>query len=552
MAIRDIYHDSDTIQRRVQSGVWPNATLDDYLQQHVRERGDKLALVDRRWRLTFAELDRLAHRVACGLLHFGLTPGDVISIQTPNWAEWLIVHCAATKIGAVTNSIGAAYRHKEVSYILDYAETALMLIPDTFRGFSYTDMVAEFRPHLPNLKHVLVIGDHVPEGMRSFQEVLDTPWEAQYPEDHLATLRPDPNQVATLMFTSGTESNPKGVMHTHNTIIAGARMFKDTYGLSSDDAVFMASPIGHSTALLVGARLPVTYGMTAVWQEHWNAEEAVALIAREGCTFTLSATPFLHGLGHASNANRDALKSFRLFSCGGAPIPRELIKRAEEECGFFVSALYGSSEALINSAITPDDPFEQRYGSDGKITPGVEARLVDPDTGDVKAPGEKGELQVKTSALFVGYYKDPERTREVCSSDGWYSTGDLCTLDEENYLSVVGRKKDMIIRGGANISAREIEELLFTHAKIANVACVAMPDPVLAERICAYVVCEPGETLTFEDMIDFLKTKRMSVWKLPERLEIRYEFPMTPSGKIQKYLLREEIAKLSGQQALIR
>jgi cyclohexanecarboxylate-CoA ligase len=314
----------------------------------------------------------------------------------------------------------------------------------------------------------------------------------------------------------------------------------------------MASPIGHTTALIVGARLPVMYGMTTVWQEHWNPEAAVELIARERCTCTVSATPFLYGLVHASNANRDTLKTFRLFACGGAPIPRELIRRAEDEHGFLVSALYGSSEALVNSAITPADPLDKRYATDGKILPDVEARLVDPDSGAPRTAGEEGELQVRTPALFAGYYKDPARTREVCSPDRWYSTGDLCTLDADNYVSVVGRKKDMIIRGGANISAREIEELLFTHPKVASVACVAMPDPVLAERVCAFVICPPGDPLTFDEMIAFLKDQRMAVWKLPERLEVRAAFPMTPSGKIQKYLLRDEVARLLGRKALIR
>ena len=552
MAIREIYHDADTIQRSVQCGAWSNATLDDYLQQHARERGDKVAIVDRRWRLTFADLDRLARRVASGLLHLGLTSGDVISIQTPNWAEWLIAHCAATKIGAVTNSIGAMYRHKEVGYILDYAETALMLIPDTFRGFSHTAMLAELWPKLENLRHVVVIGDHVPRGMLSFRELLDTPWEDRYSSADLAGLRPDPNRVATLMFTSGTEANPKGVMHTHNTLDLGTRQVKETYDLSTDDVVFMASPIGHTTALIVGARLPVMYGMTTVWQEHWNPEAAVELIAREGCTCTVSATPFLHGLMHAPNANRDTLKTFRLFACGGAPIPRELIRRAEDEHGFLVSALYGSSEALVNSAITLTDALDKRYGTDGQILPDVEARLVDPDTGAPRNPGEEGELQVRTPALFAGYYKDPARTREVCSPDRWYSTGDLCELDAARYVSVVGRKKDMIIRGGANISAREIEELLFAHPKVQSVACVAMPDRVLVERVCAFVVCPPGDPLTFDEMIAFLKAQRMAAWKLPERLEVRAAFPMTPSGKIQKYLLRAEIAGLLGQRALIR
>jgi cyclohexanecarboxylate-CoA ligase len=552
MAIHETYHDADTIQRYVQDGVWSNATLDDYLVAHAREHGDRLAIIDRRWRLTYADLDRMAHRAACGLMHLGVGPGDVVSIQLPNWAEWLILHCAATKIGAVTNSIGAIYREREVGYILDCAETSVMIIPDTFRGFSYTDMLTQLRPRLARLRHILVVGGNVPDGMRSFGEFLETPWEDRYSAHDVAGRRPGPNRVTTLLFTSGTEATPKGVMHTHNTLDVANRQVRDTFLLGGDDVVFMASPIGHITAVMVAARLPVMYGMTAVWQEQWNAEAAAELIRREGCTFTLSATPFLHGLVHASNANRETLKTFRLFICGGAPIPRELVRRAEEERGFLVAACYGSSEAILNSAITMDAPPARRYSTDGRIVRGVEARIVDPETGAMRAPGEEGELQVRTPALFAGYYGDPERTQQVVSPERWYSTGDLCTLDTEGYLSVVGRKKDMIIRGGSNISAREIEELLFTHPKVANVACVAMPDPVLAERVCAYVVCAPGEPLTFDEMVTFLKDKHIAAWKLPERLEVRDAFPMTPSGKVQKYLLRQEIARIIGQPLLVR
>ena len=552
MAIRDRYHDADTIARHVRDGRWANETLDDHLQRHARDRGDKLAIVDRRWRLTFGDLNRLAHRAACGLLHLGIRPGDVISIQLPNWAEWLILHCAATKIGAVTNSIGAVYREHEVGYILDYAGTSLMVIPDEFRGFSYTEMLAGLRAKLPALRDVLVVGDRVPAGMRSFAAFLETPWEERYSAGDVAALRPDPDQVTTLMFTSGTEANPKGVMHTHNTLGVGTRQPYDVMALRPDDVVFMASPIGHITAVLLAARVPLMYGMTTVWQDVWNPDAAVEMIAREGCTFTFSATPFLHGLVHAPNANRETLRTFRLFGCGGAPVPRELVRRAEDVHGFRVAACYGSSEALVVSATTLDAPPERRYGADGRILPDVEARLVDPDTGASRKPGEDGELQVRTAALFAGYYRDPERTAAVVSADRWYSTGDLCTLDDERYLNVVGRKKDMIIRGGANISAREIEELLFTHPKVQSVACVAMPDPVLAERVCAFVVCARGEPLTFDEMVAFLRDKRIAAWKLPERLEIREAFPMTASGKIQKYLLREEIARLVGRQALVR
>src|SRR5687768_3719969 len=231
MAIRELYHDAGTIERYGRTGEWAGRTLDDYVQVYVRERGDKLAIVDRRWRLTYRELDRLAHRVACGFRHLGIGPGDVISIQLPNWAEWLIVHCAATKIGAVTNSIGAVYRDHEVGYILGYAATSVLVIPDEFRGFSYTRMLVELRAKLPALRDVFVVGDGVPPGMRSFAAFLDTPWEEQYSISDIAALRPDPNQVTTLMFTSGTEANPKGVMHTHNTLGAGTRQPYDKLGL---------------------------------------------------------------------------------------------------------------------------------------------------------------------------------------------------------------------------------------------------------------------------------------------------------------------------------
>ena len=552
MAIRELFHDAATIARHRRAGEWADRTLDDHVQAHARDRADKLAVVDRRWRLSYRELERLAHRVACGLLHLGVAPGDVISLQLPNWAEWLIVHCAATRIGAVTNSIGAVYREHEVGYILDRAATAVMVIPDEFRGFSYTAMVGGLRAKLPALREVLVVGDDVPAGMRSFAAFLDTPWEERYSARDVAARRPDPNRVTTLMFTSGTEAQPKGVMHTHNTLGVGTRQPYDVLDLSADDVVFMASPIGHITAVLLAAHVPLTYGMTTVWQDVWNPEAAVDLIAREGCTFTFSATPFLHGLAHAPNANRDTLRTFRLFGCGGAPIPRELVRRAEDVHGFRVAACYGSSEALVVSATTTEAPRERRHGADGRILPAVETRLVDPDTGVPTPTGEPGELEVRTPALFAGYYRDPERTAAVVSPDRWYSTGDLCTIDGERYLNVVGRKKDMIIRGGANISAREIEELLFTHPKVAAVACVAMPDPVLAERVCAYVVCRPGNPLTFDEMITFLREKRIAAWKLPERLEIRDVLPMTASGKIQKYLLREEIARLVGHKALVR
>jgi acyl-CoA synthetase (AMP-forming)/AMP-acid ligase II len=426
------------------------------------------------------------------------------------------------------------------------------LIPDSYRNFVYTDMITELWPKLPLLEHVFVAGKKVPNNMESFDKLLSNAWEDEVGKTTIDAQRPDPNMVATLMFTSGTTAEPKGVMHTHNTFGAGTQQLYESHGLGDDDIIFMASPIGHSTALIAGARLPVQFGLTTVWQEYWDPAEAVNLIHQEKCTYTLSATPFLHGLMNAPNANRRTLSSLKSFACGGAPIPRDLIRQADEEFGLFVSAIYGSSEALINSVVQPDAPPKRRYGTDGQVIHGVEARLINLETGKPVVAGGEGELHIRTPAQHVGYYRDSSLTDEVLLEDGWYSTGDICTLDENRYISVIGRNKDMIIRGGANISAREIEELLFLHPKIDNVACVAMPDPVLSERVCAFVICADGKTLEFDEMVDFLKIKRVNNWKLPERLEIRDEFPMTPSGKIQKFILRKEIAELIGQAQLIK
>ena len=387
MAIRDIYHDADTIQRSVQCGAWSNATLDDHLQQHARERGDKVAIVDRRWRLTFADLDRLARRVAGGLLHLGLTSGDVISIQTPNWAEWLIAHCAATKIGAVTNSIGAMYRHKEVGYILDYAETALMLIPDAFRGFSHTDMLAELWPKLGNLRHVAR-----DRGPRATRDAL-VPGVPRHllgrPQLTRRSRRPAPG------------SEPRGDPHVHLRH-RGESQRRDAYpqhpgprhAAREGDLRPEHGRRGlHGLAHRAHDRLD-RRGTAARDVRHDDRLAGTLEPRRRGRAdrargMHLSRSPprpFLHGFVHAPNANRDTLRTFRLFGCGGAPIPRELVRRAEDEHGFDVAA----STARPRRSSTARHPRSTRRDTAPTADPpDVEARLVDPDTGSPKTRAKR-------------------------------------------------------------------------------------------------------------------------------------------------------------------
>jgi non-ribosomal peptide synthetase component E (peptide arylation enzyme) len=298
----------------------------------------------------------------------------------------------------------------------------------------------------------------------------------------------------------------------------------------------MASTLAHQTGYLYGYCLTVLLGATAVWLDVWNAADAARLIESERITFTMGATPFLQDLTYV-NAPHD-LGSLRVFISAGASIPRQLVKDARQRLGCAISAGWGMTENGLVTCNGLEDPEEKVVSTDGAPLPGMMLRVVDDDERDVE-PGIEGELLCSGPAQFVGYFERPAFTREAHTADGWFRTGDRATLDPDGYLSITGRSKDVIIRGGENIPVAEVENALFTHPKVARVAIVAMPDPRLQERACAFVVPKPGETLTLAELVAHLDAQQLSKQKFPERLEIMPEFPMTPSGKIQKYRLRQ-------------
>jgi acyl-CoA synthetase (AMP-forming)/AMP-acid ligase II len=298
----------------------------------------------------------------------------------------------------------------------------------------------------------------------------------------------------------------------------------------------MSSTLGHQTGYLYGFCLNFMLGATAVWLDIWNAREAARLIEAERVTFTMGATPFLQDLTYAETAHD--LSSLRVFISAGASIPRQLVKDARSRLGCAISAGWGMTENGLVTCNGLADPEDTVVGTDGLPLPGMALRVVD-EAGDDVPTGTEGDLLVTGPAQFVGYFKRPEFTREGHTADGWFKTGDRATLDRDGYVSITGRSKDVIIRGGENIPVAEVENALFAHPKIAGVAVVAMPDPRLQERACAFVIPKPGETVTLADLIAHLDTRQLAKQKYPERLEIVSEFPMTPSGKIQKYRLRQ-------------
>jgi cyclohexanecarboxylate-CoA ligase len=534
----------ERIAESARTGHWRDESLETYLDRWASRRPDKTAIVDARARYTYAELARAVERVALGLRAHGVEPGSVVSCQLPNWNEFVLMFLAASRLGAVINPIPPTYRAHELRFMVNLLESRVVVVPEVFRGFRYTDMLAGLRPELPTVAHVFVARGEPGPGMLPWEALTGTAWEARAGRGALPGS--DPNRVHEVVFTSGTTGEPKGVMHTPNTTLSTIYTVIDRLGFSERDVLLMSSTLGHQTGYLYGYCLNFLLGATAVWLDIWNAEEAARLIEAERITFTMGATPFLQDLTYTPT--RRDLSSLRLFISAGASIPRQLVADARARLGCAISAGWGMTENGLVTCNGLGDPEDKVVGTDGSPLPGMALRVVDPDERDV-APGVEGDLLVTGPAQFVGYFKRPAFTRDGHTADGWFKTGDRATLDRDGYVSITGRSKDVIIRGGENIPVAEVENLLFAHPKVAGVAIVAMPDPRLQERACAFVIPRPGESVTLAELVAYLDAKQLSKQKFPERLEIVSEFPMTPSGKIQKYRLRQIIKEKAEAEA---
>ncbi|HSE93988.1 MAG TPA: AMP-binding protein [Methylomirabilota bacterium] len=524
-------------------GWWRDETLDGYLDRWARERADQTAIVDARGRFTWAALARMVERVAHGLQAAGIERGAIVSTQLPNWNEWIVLALACVRVGAILNPIPPTYRAGELRFILGALETQAFVIPARFRAHDYVAMSDRLRAAAPALRHVWVARGEPGPGMRPFAELTDTAWEARAERRPLAGT--DPNAVSEVVFTSGTTGEPKGVMHTSNTVLSICYPLIDRLGFDSQDVALMCSTFGHQTGFLYGYCLTLLLGSTGVWLDVWNADEAARLVEAERVTYTMGATPFLQDFTYAPAVEGRDIRSLRLFISAGASIPRKLVQDARARLRCAISAGWGMSENGLVSCSGLADPEEKVFGTDGAPLPGMELRVVDP-AGAVLPAGAEGDLLVRGHAQFVGYWKRPEFTREAHTLDGWFRTGDRAVLDADGYVAITGRSKDIIIRGGENISVAEVENLLFAHPKIQSVAVVAMPDPRLVERACAYVIPRRGEAPTLAELAGWLEGHGLARHKLPERLELVGEFPMTPSGKVQKYRLREDVARKLG------
>jgi len=515
------------------AGLWPGETLFDAFEGALSRTPDKILVIGGEKRWTYRDVADRVERLAGSLAAKGIVAGDVISIQLPNWSEFLLIHLAATRLGAVTNTLLPIYRAKELRYILSFACAKMVFIPATFRKFDYPALYREMLPDLPDLDHICVIGDDVPPDMVDFADLLATPSKGSAPRH-----RADGNAASVLIFTSGTESTPKGVLHSHNTLMFGNRTAAKLLGLTADEILWSVSPISHATGLEWGVRQAIVLGGTIVLQDVWDVETALDLIERERCTLTTAAASFAAMLLESKSLDRRDLSSFRTFLCGGATIPSELGEAMRARIGCILYPCWGMSECFAATMCSTDDPEDRRWGTDGRALPGSETAIFDDDRITILPVGKIGEIATRGPHVALGYFNDPERSADTFR-DGWLFSNDLGVMDDQGYLRVVGRKKDIINRGGLKISASEVEELLLKHPAVRAAALVGLPDARLGERACACVVAAPGAIVTLKLLVDALRAMGMSDYKLPESLALVDELPMTPTGKVQKFQLRD-------------
>lgn len=520
---------------------WPDRILTDYLDDSVARHPDKVALTGGNSMtgsivtLSWRQLRRRVDRMAAGLAALGVERGDVVACQLPNWWEFVALHLACVRIGALTNPLMPIFRERELRYMLGFARARVLVVPRSFRGFDYPSMVDRMRAELPELRHVLVIGGTGPD---SFEEVLlARRWEDECDTSTLfARNRPDPNDPVQLLYTSGTTGEPKGVLHTSNTLLSILQQYAKRLGLGDDDVILMASPMGHQAGFMYGLMMSPMLGARLVMQDIWVPEEAARLIQDEGVTYTKGSTPFLADLADSPSVDRYDVGTLRIFVSSGAPIPRVLVERASRRLGAAIISAWGMSETGSVTTTIPGDPDDRIFGTDGVALPGMEVRVV--DASDALLPnGSEGRLQCRGIGNFIGYFMRPELSR--ATADGWFDTGDLAVMLDGGYIRITGRAKDILIRGGENIPVVEVENALYRHPAIRDVAIVGMPDARLGERACAFVCLHPGQALDFAGMTAFLETQQMARQYFPERLEVVADLPRTASGKIQKYQLRE-------------
>ncbi|MFV9474704.1 AMP-binding protein [Advenella sp. RU8] len=525
-------------EKMIKNGFWKNRTIEHFFRLALETQPDKTAVVAYKIngknspsvRLSYRQLDERINAIAKSLIRLGIQRSDVVSFQIPNSWEFIAISLACARIGAVANPLMPIFRERELSYMLKFLESKVFIVPSVFKNFNYEEMAQGLLPKIATLQHIVVLGG---EGENSFEKCLLT----DYSTDPLVADPVGPDDILILLFTSGTTGEPKAVMHTSNTLLAALDGFVEALELNDSEIILGASPMAHLTGYGYLAMLPIVLNSTTVVMDNWDPGIALQIIKDEAVTFSMASSPFVQDMCNATEKGAPRSPQFTKFCCAGAPIPPIVIERAHQIMNLTVCSAWGMTE---NGAITITEPavaLEKSSISDGKAISGIELKIAD-GNGNELPRGETGRLLVRGASQCVGYYKKPELN--ALTEDDWFDSGDLAFISQDGYIRINGRSKDIVIRGAENIPVIEIENLLYQHPSINTVAIVGFPDERLGERACAFVTLKEGASFSFEEMRQYLKDKKVAPQYFPEKLEIRNDLPRTPSGKLQKFILRDE------------
>ena len=525
----------ERVEQYLGEGAWTTETFWDLLERHAAARPNAPAVVDERGTVTtWAELKARCLAFAAALLDLGYRRGDCLGVQLPNWSEFCAVVLGAVRAGVCPAFIHPPYRAYEMDYILRLTDARGIVVPSEYRGVDHIGLAREVQRALPQLRDVFPVRG---EGELSFKTLV-----AQRGGRPVQAPPPLATDLFVLMFTSGTTSRPKGVMHLHANLLNACRKYVEAFGLGPEDRWLIVTPFTHLTAFgipfLTGA---LTAGSSVVQLESWDVAKALALVERQRVTHLVGAPPMLLDMARSSDLGARDLTSLRFLMYAGAPCPVDILRRLQARLGCGLAAFYGWTEGLAHTYTLPTDPLDVTSTTVGRTGPGWEWRVVRDDGRDVP-PGGRGEFLARGANFSPGYYRQPQFVAERFQADGWFRSGDIVTRNPDETFTYVARTDDMINRGGQKLDPREVEELLYQHPKVSHVALVAVPDARLGQKGCACVVPVEGARPTLGELQEFLAEKGLAKYKWPESVVLLDRLPMTPTGKTMRYALRDRVS----------
>lgn len=525
-------------------GYWTDDTLLDRWNNSVSLYGNKEFVIDDQGRrYTYSQIDCKADTLAAYLEKCGIGAQDVVTFQIPPRSEFVVLLIACLKVGAISAPLGMCFVEEELKGFLTMLGSKLHVSAAAYRNTNRAEMMGRLLPELPSLSSLIFMCDSpdqeksLPPNSGNFSDILSL---SDKPKKQSSA---GSNEIALILCTSGTTRGSKAAMYTHNNIIYSEEVFNETLSLTEDDIIFMPAPLSHATGLHHGIISPMLRGGKLVLQERFKCDDAVTIMNKEKCTYSMGATPFIYDILKQLEEDGRRLPYLRFYICGGAPVPAKLVLRAWNEFKILICECYGSTESVPHVCVRPDECIDNAGKWSGRTVGAIEVRVVDKARNPV-SPGVVGEEASRGPNVFVGYLNAPQLTEMLLDDDGWFYSGDLCIQDTKGNIKILGREKDIIVRGGENLNSNDINENLTGCPGLADHAIIGMPDERLGERICAFVVVSEGTgKVTKDDIITYLQSKKVQKRYWPERVEIIEKIPRTESGKIRKNILSEELLK---------